>query len=155
MRTALTRLPPQTRLHVVYVVDHALAMRYQARIKASLHEGVVVLACAKALLEQHGRAGETSLIGNSEQAASVPEAIMHEADRWGAHLLVMGSRGRGALTRWMLGSVAERVLRESTRPVLVCPPASGAADAMAMHDTLEAEMKRAVEGGAVLPPIFL
>jgi len=33
-------------------------------------------------------------------------------------LIVMGTHGRSGLNRWMLGSVAERVLRESTVPVL-------------------------------------
>ncbi len=33
-------------------------------------------------------------------------------------LIVMGTHGRSGLNRWMLGSVAERILRESTVPVL-------------------------------------
>ncbi len=33
-------------------------------------------------------------------------------------LIVMGTHGRSGLNRWMLGSVAERVLRESAAPVL-------------------------------------
>ena len=35
-----------------------------------------------------------------------------------ADLIVMGTHGRSGLNRWMLGSVAEHVLRESTVPVL-------------------------------------
>ena len=35
-----------------------------------------------------------------------------------AGLIVMGTHGRSGLNRWMLGSVAERVLRESAVPVL-------------------------------------
>ena len=35
-----------------------------------------------------------------------------------ADLIVMGTHGRSGLNRWMLGSVAERVLRESVPPVL-------------------------------------
>jgi nucleotide-binding universal stress UspA family protein len=42
----------------------------------------------------------------------------------GADLLVMVSRGRHGLTQKMLGSVAERVIRLVTCPVLTVPPAS-------------------------------
>ena len=41
-----------------------------------------------------------------------------------AALIVMGTHGRSGLNRWMLGSVAERVLRESTVPVLTVRSAS-------------------------------
>jgi nucleotide-binding universal stress UspA family protein len=34
-------------------------------------------------------------------------------------LIVLSTRGRGALTRLVLGSVADRVVRESVCPVLV------------------------------------
>ena len=159
LRLAIARLPLEARLHVVYVVDHALGLRYADRIQASMKEGVDVLARASELLEQHAREGETSLIGTSAHAPSVSEAILHEADRWGAHLVVMGSRGRGALTRWLLGTVAERILRHSTRPVLVCPPSraavNGTESGAGMRETLAAEMNEAMESGAILPPIFL
>ena len=38
-----------------------------------------------------------------------------------ADLLVMGSRGRGGLERWLLGSQTERALREAHCPVLIVP----------------------------------
>lgn len=155
LRVAMSRLPPQSHVHVVYVVDHSLARRYENRVKAALEVGVDVLARAKTLLFQNGREGETSLVGTSARASSVPEAIVYEAERWGAHLLVMGSRGRGGVTRWMLGSVAERVLRQSSRPVLVCPQTTGPLRAPAMHETLQAETKDAIDGGTDLPPVFL
>ena len=46
------------------------------------------------------------------------DAIRETAGRHNADLIVMGTHGRNGLNRWMLGSVAERVLRESTAPVL-------------------------------------
>ncbi len=46
------------------------------------------------------------------------DAIREEAARAGAELVVMGTHGRSGVNRWMLGSVAERVLRESVIPVL-------------------------------------
>lgn len=45
------------------------------------------------------------------------DAILHEST--GADLIVMGTHGRHGPKRWWLGSVAERVLREVTRPLLI------------------------------------
>jgi nucleotide-binding universal stress UspA family protein len=46
-------------------------------------------------------------------------ALVDEATRRRAELVVVGSRGAGATQRFLLGSVAEAVLRESPCPVLV------------------------------------
>jgi nucleotide-binding universal stress UspA family protein len=40
---------------------------------------------------------------------SVPNAIIDEAKRWDADLIVLGSHGRKGLQRFLLGSVAEKV----------------------------------------------
>jgi len=45
-------------------------------------------------------------------------AILETAREREADLIVMGTHGRSGLSRVMLGSVTERVLRESDRPVL-------------------------------------
>lgn len=47
------------------------------------------------------------------------DGIVTRAKEWGAHLIVMGSHGRRGLTRVLLGSVAERVIRAAPCPVLV------------------------------------
>jgi nucleotide-binding universal stress UspA family protein len=44
--------------------------------------------------------------------------ILEEAERIGADLIALGTRGRGALSRLAMGSVAERVVRTSMIPVL-------------------------------------
>jgi nucleotide-binding universal stress UspA family protein len=45
-------------------------------------------------------------------------AIVKTAEEKQADLIVMGTHGRSGISRAMLGSVTERVLRETTRPVL-------------------------------------
>lgn len=46
------------------------------------------------------------------------EEILDYADDAGADLIVMGTHGRAGLDRYLLGSVAERVVRAATVPVL-------------------------------------
>jgi nucleotide-binding universal stress UspA family protein len=47
--------------------------------------------------------------------------ILKAADRLSADLIVLGSHGKGALKYAFLGSVAEKVLRKTLRPVVVVP----------------------------------
>lgn len=63
--------------------------------------------------------------------------ILATADRIDADMIVMGSRGAGAVRRALLGSVVSEVLRDASRPVLVAlepedeiMPAAAAEDAM-------------------------
>ena len=52
--------------------------------------------------------------------------IVAEAERWGAELIVVGSTGRSGFKRWLLGSVAEYVVRHAPCSVevpRVQPPA--------------------------------
>ena len=49
--------------------------------------------------------------------------IVREAAEWGADVLVLGTHGRTGAARWLLGSVAETVLRGAPCSVLVVPPA--------------------------------
>jgi universal stress protein A len=47
------------------------------------------------------------------------EEVPREAAAWGADLIVMGTHGRQGLSHLLLGSVAERVIRDAPCPVLV------------------------------------
>jgi universal stress protein A len=50
------------------------------------------------------------------------EILRHARDA-AADLIVMGTQGRGAAQRFLMGSTATRVLQAATIPVLVVPPA--------------------------------
>jgi len=47
------------------------------------------------------------------------EAIVHLAEEEGADLIVLGSHGRTGLSRLLMGSVAEAIVRKAHCPVLV------------------------------------
>jgi nucleotide-binding universal stress UspA family protein len=47
--------------------------------------------------------------------------ILAAADEWSADLVVLGTHGRGGLTRLLLGSTADSVVRHAGCPVLVVP----------------------------------
>jgi nucleotide-binding universal stress UspA family protein len=57
--------------------------------------------------------------------SSPADAIVEAADEHDAGLVVVGSHGRTGLRRIALGSVAEKVVRQCERPVLVARPRSG------------------------------
>jgi universal stress protein A len=47
--------------------------------------------------------------------------IVHYAHEHGARVIVLGSHGHGVVRRFMLGSVADRVLRQAACPVMLIP----------------------------------
>jgi nucleotide-binding universal stress UspA family protein len=46
--------------------------------------------------------------------------IVDEAGQWNADLIVVGSHGRTGVRRWLLGSVAEHIVRHAPCSVEVC-----------------------------------
>jgi universal stress protein E len=53
---------------------------------------------------------------------SAPEEILRRSDECAPDLVILGSHGHGACQRFLLGGVAEEVLRRCTSNVLVIPP---------------------------------
>ncbi|WP_027794507.1 universal stress protein [Paraburkholderia acidipaludis] len=65
------------------------------------------------------------LTGEASSLDDVPTLVLNAAKTAGADLIVMGTHGRRGFQRLILGSVAERCVRQSTLPVLLIPSAAG------------------------------
>lgn len=53
---------------------------------------------------------------------SVAESILEVADAMEADMIAMSTHGRSGLKRWVMGSIADRVVRHSPIPVLLIRP---------------------------------
>lgn len=88
-------------------------LEHGARDRAAQH-----LEGAAALLRSWGRTVST-LITSGRPA----EEILDAAERLNAALIAMATHGRSGLQRWLVGSVADKVMRLSRRPTLLVRPA--------------------------------
>ena len=70
---------------------------------------------AKTLKKKGIDAGTVVLSGNPA------EEIIEYTQKNGVDLIIMSTRGRSGVSRWIFGSVADKVLRHSTVPVLIKP----------------------------------
>jgi len=77
------------------------------------------------LMAAQGVTGEMTT-GEASSLEDVPTLVLNAAHAAGADLIVMGTHGRRGFQRLILGSVAERCVRQSTLPVLLIPSAAGA-----------------------------
>jgi nucleotide-binding universal stress UspA family protein len=78
--------------------------------KKALDEGA-------ALAEKAGVNAGTAMV--EARGRSVSDVILGDAKTFRADVIVMGTHGRRGLNRLLLGSDAERVLREAPVPVLL------------------------------------
>jgi nucleotide-binding universal stress UspA family protein len=49
------------------------------------------------------------------------EAIIKVAEEWEADLIVMGTHGRTGLSHLLMGSVAEKIIRHTVKPIFIVP----------------------------------
>ena len=106
-----------TFVHVVPVLD-VVPMSGFGMAGAVEHElteeDTELLEQARAAAEQAGVTAYTKLL-----RGDVSDEIVAYADTVDADLIVVGSRGHGAVSSALLGSVSRGILREAHRPVLV------------------------------------
>jgi nucleotide-binding universal stress UspA family protein len=91
----------------------------EAKVRA---ESALKLEAVASSLRDGGAKVETRLVEDADPARAI--AALAKDD--GARLVVVGTRGRGTLAHLFLGSVAERTVLLSDRPVLIAHAGGGA-----------------------------
>ena len=136
--------PPGTVFCVLSVVDMGRWDGLPALVEDAKREAQSVV---KRATENLIKSGHESL---SEIGLGFPKLVIPAyAKRWGADLVMVGSHGQSALTRFLLGSVAQAVLRTSTcsveivRPRPVSHPASQGMKILLATDGSECSAKAA------------
>ena len=67
---------------------------------------------------------EASKVHVSVETGNVAEVILTVAAREQVDLIAMSTHGRSGVTRWLLGSVAQKVVHAASTPVLLIRPPS-------------------------------
>ncbi|WP_175773163.1 universal stress protein [Paraburkholderia phenazinium] len=118
-------------LQPLYVVDNPLmaydASGYDPMIlrDAFVEEGKRLLADALARMKHENVAGAPRIVDVEPVGEDISERIRTSANEFNADLLVLGTHGRRGFKRLFLGSVAERVVRSASLPVLLVPSRQG------------------------------
>lgn len=73
----------------------------------------------KRLADQHAPNTATSVVVSYDDSAA--SGILHSAESCDADAIVMASHGRSGMSRWALGSVAEKIARSAEIPVTIIP----------------------------------
>lgn len=114
-------------IHVVDMLSVSLTPEASMQTSPTLFDrlregGTQILERAKARCLQAGVAADTALVDTL--TARVCDVVVEEARRWGAELIVIGTHGRRGLSRLLLGSDAEQILKLAPVPVLLvhAPP---------------------------------
>jgi nucleotide-binding universal stress UspA family protein len=114
-------------LQPLYIVDNPLmaydASGYDPTIlrDAFVEEGQRLLADALARMKRENVAGAPRIVDVAPVGEDISERIRTSANEFNADLLVLGTHGRRGFKRLFLGSVAERVVRSASLPVLLVP----------------------------------
>ena len=134
------------RLHAVHVIDWLTSWWSPMRISDDFLERVEREARERIDdgLSEFERNGMT--VSSSSGVGKAWEVILETADEIDCDLLVIGTRGLGALPNALLGSTAERVLELSTRPVVSVHGEQPAFDAAVERLVLPTDLALEIEG---------
>ncbi|MBN9287995.1 MAG: hypothetical protein BGO43_00615 [Gammaproteobacteria bacterium 39-13] len=118
---------PNCKLRIIHVSDEnlihlenkptKLSMELQKLIKK---EAINLLKSVQSKFEKaQVKNFETKIVKMSASNQKIAENIINEAKSWPADLIIIGTHGRRGVHRFLLGSIAESVVRISPVPVLL------------------------------------
>jgi len=102
-------IPPVVLPDGGFALSQELSSKIEAASQTAMRSYLAQVANAGVTLKPH--------VHQAEPAASIL-TVASEVD---ADLIVMGTHGRSGMSRALLGSVAEKILRSSPVPVLIVP----------------------------------
>lgn len=114
----------RAKLRIIHVVDElVVAQNFDGYLNtgdllgALRDAGKKALANALALARKRDLKAESALF--ESLGGRISEVVVKDAKKWRADLIVMGTHGRRGVTRMVLGSDAEAILRSTPVPVLL------------------------------------
>jgi nucleotide-binding universal stress UspA family protein len=97
---------------MVGIEPWAATPNYFEQLEKSVREGARATV-DQSLQKLKAIENETLRISGEAIEGAPGQAIVEEAERWGANLIVMGSRGLGTWNRLLLGSVSSNVVHHA------------------------------------------
>jgi len=105
-------------VHGLYVLDTATMSRMPMDTSWEAVSDMLREEAERALTQVEALAGDTVIVETEMTEGAPSRQIVDRARDADVDLIVMGTHGRGGLNRLLLGSVAERVIRSASVPVL-------------------------------------
>jgi len=78
-----------------------------------------IRSASESYLERIGKMFPDTLVARSVRIEKPEEVIIEKANQEKGTLITMATHGRSGLSRWLLGSIAEKVLRATSNPLLL------------------------------------
>lgn len=106
------------RLRLLHVLEDAIAVGTELYLPEPPDLRERRLSDARLVLERLMASTVDLDVACEVRSGSPKREIVNAAGDWGCDLIVLGTHGRGAVTHFLMGSVAESVVRTAPCPVL-------------------------------------
>lgn len=133
------------RIHLLHVIDEGhVAAAYPDGIYIPELRERLIKAATESMQKAAARCASAGVQATADVLTGPPAyGIVQTAKSQGTDLIVMGTHGRGAFAHFLLGSVAERVVRMAPCAVLTVRDSSRLADLLAAEQAAAVATTRA------------